>query len=518
MQADVARLGLVEQRQDHRVDADRLARAGRARDQAMRHLLQVGDDGHADDVLAEADRQLRAGVGVRLRAEHFREADRLPLGVGQLERHRRLAGNRLDDADRDQAERARQVLGEAHDLRALDAERRLDLVARDHRPGRGGDDAHLDAEVLEALLDQARGHLERLGADALDALRRRIEQVDLRQLGVDQLAEERLLALLDDARALRHVDQRRLDDDRQVLLLQLVLDLEHLVALADRLGAEARVLGALDALDPARAQRLDRRAERVGDAQPGEAQRQRGAGDEHGDPEHARAGEAEQVLARAAEDEAEHAAGVAAGDLAFPLVQARPFERRAGGEQQREAEPHRPRRQDVGRRDRRRAAVRAQRSRQGAEPGARADQRPPTRPSSRRGRRRCRRARRRGRRRGCGSGRRCPRSRSPGSAALCVASASSAISQTTAPTRRAACSRQCGAGGRRRSARAPNRRRRREVNPTEKSSANCRRSRRPQESGPTGPGPSRPAGGKRSREGAILLRSSLTGFSPSTAP
>ena len=38
-----------------------------------------------------------------------------------------------------------------------------------------------------------------------------------------------------------------------------------------------------------------------------------------------------------------------------------------------------------------------------------------------------------------------PEVEKPGSAALCVASASRAISQTTAPIRRAACSRQCGA-------------------------------------------------------------------------
>ena len=54
-QAHVARLGLVEQLQDHRVDADRLARAGGAGDQAVRHLREVGDHRVADDVLAEAD-------------------------------------------------------------------------------------------------------------------------------------------------------------------------------------------------------------------------------------------------------------------------------------------------------------------------------------------------------------------------------------------------------------------------------------------------------------------------------
>ena len=162
-QAHVARLGLVEQAQDHRVDADRLARAGRAGDQAVRHLREVGDDRVADDVLAEAHRQLRRGVVVDLRAEDLRQPDRLALRVRQLERHRRLARDRLDDADADQAQRARQVLREVDDLRALHAGGRLDLVARDHRARRRRDHAHLDAEVLQLLLDQPRGHLERLG-------------------------------------------------------------------------------------------------------------------------------------------------------------------------------------------------------------------------------------------------------------------------------------------------------------------------------------------------------------------
>ena len=52
----------VEQRQDHRVDRDRLARAGGAGDQQMRHAGEVGDHRLAADRLAERERQLGLGV------------------------------------------------------------------------------------------------------------------------------------------------------------------------------------------------------------------------------------------------------------------------------------------------------------------------------------------------------------------------------------------------------------------------------------------------------------------------
>ena len=47
----------VQERQDHRVDGDRLARAGRARDEQMRHAREIDDDGLAADRLAERDRK-----------------------------------------------------------------------------------------------------------------------------------------------------------------------------------------------------------------------------------------------------------------------------------------------------------------------------------------------------------------------------------------------------------------------------------------------------------------------------
>jgi hypothetical protein len=55
---------------------------------------------------------------------------------------------------------------------------------------------HFHAKVLEALFDQAAGHLQRLGRHQLLALLGLIQQVHLRQLAVRMIGEQRLLALL----------------------------------------------------------------------------------------------------------------------------------------------------------------------------------------------------------------------------------------------------------------------------------------------------------------------------------
>ena len=131
----------------------------------MRHLGQIGHHRQADDVLAQAHRQLRRRIGIDLRAEDLRQADHLAPRIRQFQRHVVLARDDFDHTDRHQAQRTRQVLGQADDLRSLDASGRLDLVAGDHRAGRGGNDAHLDAEITQLFLDHPRRHLERFGRD-----------------------------------------------------------------------------------------------------------------------------------------------------------------------------------------------------------------------------------------------------------------------------------------------------------------------------------------------------------------
>ncbi len=134
---------------EHRVDAARLAGAGGARDQQVRHLGEVGADRAAGDVLAEPDRQRRPAGGRLL--QHVAEVDDPAAGVGDLDADRLLAGDRGEDADVGRGQRVGEVVLELGDLGDLDAGREAQLVAGDVRPGDHADHLRLDAEVAERL-------------------------------------------------------------------------------------------------------------------------------------------------------------------------------------------------------------------------------------------------------------------------------------------------------------------------------------------------------------------------------
>ena len=110
----------VEQRQDHAVEADRLARAGGAGDEQVRHRRQVGDDRIAGDVLAEDDRQLRDLVLEGGAADQLGQDHHLALGVGQLDADHAAAGNGRD-ARRQRRHVAGDIVGELDDPARLDA-------------------------------------------------------------------------------------------------------------------------------------------------------------------------------------------------------------------------------------------------------------------------------------------------------------------------------------------------------------------------------------------------------------
>ena len=65
-EAHILGLGLVKQREDHGVDADRLARARGASHQHMRHFCQVGHHRVAHDILAQAHGEHALGLVVNL--------------------------------------------------------------------------------------------------------------------------------------------------------------------------------------------------------------------------------------------------------------------------------------------------------------------------------------------------------------------------------------------------------------------------------------------------------------------
>jgi hypothetical protein len=131
------------------------------------------------------------------------------------------------------------------------------------------------------------------------------------------------------------------------IVVDLALELfDHMLALAQRLLADAPVLGlsrcALAALaaGPMRSPMCRPRA-------PRKAQRHRHAHHQQRDPQHARAGKAQPAHRQAAQRIAQHAAGVAR-QRGLPAVQARPFQRATGRQQQHQAQPEHPARRQLG--------------------------------------------------------------------------------------------------------------------------------------------------------------------------
>ena len=152
----LVRRGLQQDRGQHRVDRARLAGAGRAGHQQVRHLGQVGADRAARDVLAQPHRQRRPVL--RRRLEDVAEVHDPAARVRDLDADRLLARDRRQDADVGRGQRVREVVLELRDLADLDARREPQLVAGDVRAGDHPDHARLDVEVPERL-DQLRGDL-----------------------------------------------------------------------------------------------------------------------------------------------------------------------------------------------------------------------------------------------------------------------------------------------------------------------------------------------------------------------
>ena len=139
----------VDQRRDDGVHAHRLARAGRARDQQVRHLREVGDDRPALQILAQRDRERRARRRVIGMLHDLAECHHLGIRIRHLDPDGALAGNRRDDADAVGAHREREVVRERRELPDLHARGGLHFELRDGRSRRAADQRAIDAERLQ---------------------------------------------------------------------------------------------------------------------------------------------------------------------------------------------------------------------------------------------------------------------------------------------------------------------------------------------------------------------------------
>ena len=151
--------GLVEDRHDHGVDHDALARAGGAGDQQVRHGFERGHADAAVDVLAQRDGQARVRLRELVGFEHLAQRDQLAPRVGHFDAHGGLAGNALDQ-DRFGLQAQAQIFGEGGDAAVLDAGLGLELEGGDHRAGVDLHHVAQHVELFELRLDARGGVLE----------------------------------------------------------------------------------------------------------------------------------------------------------------------------------------------------------------------------------------------------------------------------------------------------------------------------------------------------------------------
>ena len=160
-QADLLRRGLIQNGDQHGVDAHGFARAGRTGDQQMRHLGNVADDRLAGDVLAHGKGQAAACTRKRGRRDALADVDRIDRFIRHLNADRDLIRDGRN-AHADCAEGQRNIVRQGGDARQLDAARNGQFEPRDRRTAHDADDLCVNVKRLERV-DQTLGILLELG-------------------------------------------------------------------------------------------------------------------------------------------------------------------------------------------------------------------------------------------------------------------------------------------------------------------------------------------------------------------
>ena len=147
-QANVLGKGAHEQGRDDGIDHHRLTRTGRTGDQQVRHLGEVGDNRRALGVAADGELE-RTALHI---GQHVAQIDVLALAVGNLDAHKRGAGDRGKDTYRLGSERKRDIVLEARDFAHTLALTGLQLKGRHRGAGDPADHASTAAKLKQGGL------------------------------------------------------------------------------------------------------------------------------------------------------------------------------------------------------------------------------------------------------------------------------------------------------------------------------------------------------------------------------
>ena len=183
--------GLVQQADDDGIDADRLAAAGGAGDEQVRHFGQIRQADASGDILAQRDRKPAFGVDELLAVDDLPDGDGGDILVGDFDADGSLVGDGRFDTHPAGSQIQGDIIRQIGDAADLDPGGGLQLVPGDGRPAGNIHDAGLHTEAAQGIHQPVGvGAQLPLGVAAAAGLGL-LQQVDRRE-GIDLLLRRRL--------------------------------------------------------------------------------------------------------------------------------------------------------------------------------------------------------------------------------------------------------------------------------------------------------------------------------------
>ena len=150
------RAAMVNDARDDGIDAHALAAAGRAGDQKMRRLRQIGHDGLPGDVLPQSHEDMALAMLKGIAGKHIMKRHRRRLRIRDLDADRRFPRDRGFDADMCRLKSHGELIRKPFDLAHADAHFRLEFETRHRRPHAVVNDLRPDPEAGKRRLDERR--------------------------------------------------------------------------------------------------------------------------------------------------------------------------------------------------------------------------------------------------------------------------------------------------------------------------------------------------------------------------
>ena len=149
---EIARMHLVQQGCDDRIDTDRLTLTRGTGDQQVGHFREIGTVDVSNDGLPHGDRQPDIGIVILGTFDDRTESHHRGMMIRDLNTHGTTPWDRSNDAHALRFQRKSDIIGQGLDLADLDPRRRNELILCDDGSRLNSQILDLDLKCLELLL------------------------------------------------------------------------------------------------------------------------------------------------------------------------------------------------------------------------------------------------------------------------------------------------------------------------------------------------------------------------------